>query len=239
MRAIVLESYGGPEVLQLRDVPDPAPGPEEVIVDVAATALNRADLLATARPLSRARRWNTRSRAWSSAARSSAVGERATQWKIGDEVMGIVGGGAYAEQIAVHERQLLAVPDPVGVARCGRHPRGVDHRVRRAGAAGRADLGPGRARARRRHRAWARRRSSCVARSAHASSSRRRPARSRRVATSAPTSSSTTRPTTSWPGASSSPKVAGSMSCSTWSGATTSIATSTRSPSAAASCRSA
>ncbi len=45
MRAVVLESYGGPEVLTLRQVPDPTPGPDEVVVEVAATALNRADLL--------------------------------------------------------------------------------------------------------------------------------------------------------------------------------------------------
>jgi NADPH2:quinone reductase len=45
MRAVVLESYGGPEVLALGDVPDPVPGPEEVVVGIVATALNRADLL--------------------------------------------------------------------------------------------------------------------------------------------------------------------------------------------------
>jgi len=45
MRAVVLESYGEPEVLTIRDVPDPRPGPEEVVVDIVATALNRADLL--------------------------------------------------------------------------------------------------------------------------------------------------------------------------------------------------
>ena len=45
MRAVVLTSHGGPEVLAIEEVPDPSPGPTEVIVDVAATALNRADLL--------------------------------------------------------------------------------------------------------------------------------------------------------------------------------------------------
>ena len=45
MRAVVLKSYGGPEVLTIREVPDPTPGPTEVVVDIAATALNRADLL--------------------------------------------------------------------------------------------------------------------------------------------------------------------------------------------------
>ena len=45
MRAVVLEEYGGPEVLTLRDIPEPAIGPEDVLVDVTATAMNRADLL--------------------------------------------------------------------------------------------------------------------------------------------------------------------------------------------------
>ena len=45
MRAIVLDTHGGPEVLTLREVPEPVPGPEEVLVEVAATAVNRADLL--------------------------------------------------------------------------------------------------------------------------------------------------------------------------------------------------
>ena len=44
MRAVVLEQYGGPEVLLLRELPDPVPGPEEVLVDVVSSALNRADL---------------------------------------------------------------------------------------------------------------------------------------------------------------------------------------------------
>ena len=46
MRAVVLEEKGGPEVLQVRDdIPDPVPGPEEVLVDIVSSALNRADLL--------------------------------------------------------------------------------------------------------------------------------------------------------------------------------------------------
>ena len=45
MRAAVITGYGGPEVLRVMDVPEPVPGPGEVLVDVAASALNRADLL--------------------------------------------------------------------------------------------------------------------------------------------------------------------------------------------------
>ena len=41
----MLESYGGPEVLQVRDVRDPVPGPEEVVVEIASAGVNRADLL--------------------------------------------------------------------------------------------------------------------------------------------------------------------------------------------------
>ena len=45
MRAVVIESFGEPDVLVVREVPDPEPGPDEVLVEVVATALNRADLL--------------------------------------------------------------------------------------------------------------------------------------------------------------------------------------------------
>lgn len=112
MRAIVIESYGGPEVLQVQEVPDPVPGPEEVVVDIVTTALNRADLLQRRglypqpgpRPLHEIPGMEL-------AGVVSEVGERVTAWSVGDEVMGIVGGGAYAERIAVHERQLLRLPE--------------------------------------------------------------------------------------------------------------------------------
>jgi NADPH:quinone reductase-like Zn-dependent oxidoreductase len=45
MKAVVITEFGGPEVLKLQEVPDPVVGPGEVVVDVAATAVNRADLL--------------------------------------------------------------------------------------------------------------------------------------------------------------------------------------------------
>lgn len=45
MRAVVITEPGGPDVLQLRDVPDPVPAEGEVVIEVAATAVNRADLL--------------------------------------------------------------------------------------------------------------------------------------------------------------------------------------------------
>jgi putative PIG3 family NAD(P)H quinone oxidoreductase len=112
MRAVVLEEYGEPEVLTLRDVPDPVPGPEEVLVAVAATALNRADLLQR-RGFYPGPPMDHEIPGMELSGRVAALGARATAWSVGDEVMAIVGGGAYAEQIAVHERQLMRVPRSV------------------------------------------------------------------------------------------------------------------------------
>jgi NADPH2:quinone reductase len=115
MRAVVLESHGEPDVLTIREVPDPRPGPEEVVVGVVATALNRADLLQR-RGFYPGPPMEHEIPGMELSGTVVEVGERVTQWRPGDEVMGIVGGGAYAERIAVHERQLMAVPGAVGVA---------------------------------------------------------------------------------------------------------------------------
>lgn len=115
MRAVVLTEHGGPEVLIVRDVPVPVPGPEEVLVAVAATAVNRADLLQRmgfypGPPM------DHEIPGLELAGRVVALGARATRWRVGDAVMAVVGGGAYAEQIAVHERQLMAVPDGMSLS---------------------------------------------------------------------------------------------------------------------------
>jgi putative PIG3 family NAD(P)H quinone oxidoreductase len=115
MRAVVLERYGEPDVLTLRGVPDPEPGPDEVLVAVAATALNRADLLQR-RGFYPGPPMLHEIPGMELSGRVVARGERASAWSVGDAVMGIVGGGAYAERIAVHERQLMAVPDSVPLA---------------------------------------------------------------------------------------------------------------------------
>lgn len=114
MRAVVLDSYGGPEVLTIRDVPDPTPGPEEIVVEVVATALNRADLMQRqgfypGPPMEH------EIPGMEFSGRVVGRGERARLWSEGDEVMGIVGGGAYAERLVTHERQALPVPSSVAV----------------------------------------------------------------------------------------------------------------------------
>jgi putative PIG3 family NAD(P)H quinone oxidoreductase len=110
MRAVVLHDHGGPEVLTIEEVSDPIPGPDEVVVDIAATALNRADLLQRMGLYPDPRRVIPEIPGLEFSGTVSALGDRVTMWSIGDRVMGIEAGGAYAERIATHERQLLAVP---------------------------------------------------------------------------------------------------------------------------------
>lgn len=117
MKAVVLRSYGGTEVLTFENVPDPEPGPDEVLVAVRATALNRADLLQRMGAYPDPRRdldFEIPGLEYSGTVR--AVGRRVTRWKIGDEVMAIDAGGAYAELVCTHERQLMPVPTGVSLA---------------------------------------------------------------------------------------------------------------------------
>ncbi|HEX9259783.1 MAG TPA: NAD(P)H-quinone oxidoreductase [Acidimicrobiales bacterium] len=109
MRAVVLRRYGGPEVLTIEQLPDPVPGPEEVLVDVVVTALNRADLLQR-RGLYSGPPMTHEIPGLEFAGVVGAVGERVREVAVGDAVMGIVGGGAYAEKLTVHERQVMRVP---------------------------------------------------------------------------------------------------------------------------------
>ena len=121
MRAVVIESHGGPEVLAVRDVPDPVPGPDEVVVAVRSAALNRADLLQR-RGFYPGPAMDHEIPGLELAGTVMARGARVTSWQDGDAVMGIVAGGAQAERIAVHERQLLPVPKALDLADAGAVP---------------------------------------------------------------------------------------------------------------------
>ena len=116
MRAIVLRSHGGPEVLTFAEIATPKPQSDEILVRVRATALNRADLLQRMGfyPNPFPTEFEVPGMEFAGAVRK--VGERVRQWKVGDEVMGIVSGGAYAEQLVVHERQAMRIPLGVSIA---------------------------------------------------------------------------------------------------------------------------
>lgn len=116
MRAVVLRSHGGPEVLAVEEVPDPVPAPDEVRVRIAASALNRADILqrmggyADPRP---GLAHEIPGLEFSGVVEE--VGARVTMWRVGDRVMAIEAGGGHAETICTHERQLLRVPDCIAL----------------------------------------------------------------------------------------------------------------------------
>ena len=112
MRAVVVTEPGGPEVLAWQEVPDPVPAAGEVLVEVAATAVNRADLL------QREGHYNPPPGAspypgLECSGRLVALGEGVEGWSVGDEVCALLSGGGYAEQVAVPVGQLLPVPASV------------------------------------------------------------------------------------------------------------------------------
>jgi len=110
MRAVVVARPGGPEVLQLAERPLPEPGPGEIRVRVHASALNRADLLQR-RGLYPAPPGAPQDvPGLEYAGEVDAVGEGAGLWAVGNRVMGIVGGGGYAEYVVVHEREAMRIP---------------------------------------------------------------------------------------------------------------------------------
>lgn len=116
MRAVVLTEFGGPEVLRISNVPAPTPGPDEVLVNVAATALNRADVLQRKGFYPNPYPTEHDIPGMEFSGTVAAVGERVKSWRVGDEVMGIVSGGAYAEQLVIHERQAMRIPQGVALA---------------------------------------------------------------------------------------------------------------------------
>src|ERR1700749_4156101 len=110
MRAIVIEQPGGPEVLVLRDVPTPEQGRGEVRIRVRATAVNRADLLQRMGLYPAPPDAPQQIPGMEYAGEVEALGPGVTQWKTGDRVFGIVGGGAYAEQLLTHAETLARIP---------------------------------------------------------------------------------------------------------------------------------
>lgn len=110
MRAIVISRPGEPEVLELRDVPVPQPGPEQVLVRVRATAVNRADLLQRMGKYPVPRGSPPDIPGLEFAGEIAALGDSVTGWHVGDPVFGIAGGGTYAEYVVVHHGSLATIP---------------------------------------------------------------------------------------------------------------------------------
>lgn len=111
MRAIAITKPGGPDVLAVVQRPSPEPARGEVRVRVRATALNRADLLQRMGGYPAPADAPPDIPGLELAGEVDAVGPGVERLAIGDRVFGIVGGGAYAEQVVSHERALAKIPD--------------------------------------------------------------------------------------------------------------------------------
>jgi NADPH:quinone reductase-like Zn-dependent oxidoreductase len=114
MKAIVIARPGGPEVLELREVPTPEPARGEVRVRVRATAINRADLLQRMGLYAAPPDSPQEIPGLEFAGVIDSVGEGVREWRAGDRVFGLVGGGAYAEALLVPARALARIPDRLG-----------------------------------------------------------------------------------------------------------------------------
>ena len=122
MRAVVITEFGGPEVLRIREVERPEPGPKEILVRIASSGLNRADLIQRVGkyPAPPGSPQDIPGLEYSGTV--EVVASDVTLWKEGDRVMGIVGGGGYPEFVVVHERTGVRVPAGVGTEDAGAIP---------------------------------------------------------------------------------------------------------------------
>ena len=121
---MTLPSFGGPEALTWAEVADPVPGAGEVLIEVAATAVNRADLLQRqgyyppppgALPYP----------GLECSGRVAGVADGVTGWQVGDEACALLAGGGYAERVAVPAGQLLPVPTGLSLVDAAALPEAV------------------------------------------------------------------------------------------------------------------
>ena len=110
MKAIIITEAGGPEVLQIADMPLPAFATNEVLIKVLAAGVNRPDVSQ--------RKGHYPAPAWTSAdipgleiaGIIEAIGSEVSRWKVGDKICALVSGGGYAEYCSVPEGQCLPIP---------------------------------------------------------------------------------------------------------------------------------
>jgi len=110
MKAVIVTSPGGAANLRIKETENPTPKPDEILVKVAATALNRADIL------QREGKYPPPKGAspvlgLEMSGEVEEVGKNVTKWKIGDKVFGLLPGGGYAEFAAIHQDMALPVPE--------------------------------------------------------------------------------------------------------------------------------
>lgn len=122
MRAVIFEAAGGPDVITVGDVPKPEVRPEHIRVRVHAAGLNRADLLQRRGQYPAPRGWPADIPGLEYAGEVEAMRSGVSRWKPGDRVMGLVGGGAQAELVVVHQDEALPIPSTLSYAEAAAIP---------------------------------------------------------------------------------------------------------------------
>ena len=121
MRAVTAPDPGGPEALTVIDLPDPEPGPGEVVIDIVASAVNRADTLQR-KGLYPPPKGASDVFGLECSGRISAVGEGVEGQAVGDEVCALLASGGYAERVAVPAGQVMPLPPGVDVKTAAAFP---------------------------------------------------------------------------------------------------------------------
>ena len=121
MRAVVPSGNGGPDVLSVGELPDPRPAAGEVLIDVVATAVNRADTL------QRMGFYPPPPGAsdvigLECSGRIAELGEGVEGWSVGDEVCALLAGGGYAARVAVPVGQVMQIPAGVSLVEAASLP---------------------------------------------------------------------------------------------------------------------
>jgi NADPH:quinone reductase len=122
MRAVIYEGAGGPEVITIGEVPKPEVGKNHIRVRVHAAGLNRADLIQRRGQYAAPHGWPANIPGLEYAGEVEAVRPGVTRWRVGDRVMGLVGGGAQAEMVVVHQDEVLPIPPGLSYAEAAAIP---------------------------------------------------------------------------------------------------------------------
>ncbi|CAM5387645.1 NAD(P)H-quinone oxidoreductase OS=Streptomyces alboniger OX=132473 GN=CP975_18050 PE=4 SV=1 [Streptomyces alboniger] len=121
MHAITIPEPGGPEALVWDEVPDPVPGEGEVLVEVAASAVNRADILQR-QGFYDPPPGSSPHPGLECSGRIVEIGPGVSGWSVGDEVCALLAGGGYAEKVAVPAGQLLPLPKGIDLGQAAALP---------------------------------------------------------------------------------------------------------------------
>jgi putative PIG3 family NAD(P)H quinone oxidoreductase len=111
MKAVVLEAYGEPDVLNIQEIPSPQLSAGEVLVKIIAAGINRADIMQRQGRYSPPEKQTEEILGLEFAGVIEELSSSSRDWQVGDRVFGLLPGGGYAEKVVTPERMLMTIPD--------------------------------------------------------------------------------------------------------------------------------